>query len=502
MRRGNVGRWIPLLAMVVLFGCESEDGSSPPPTADAMTADAMTASIDQGADGAPETDADQAVEMDATDPGELDAGMGGTTVTDAAPVSDMAPPRPDYDGPRKKGIAVTQNTYDWSYVVSSLKPFWSYSWGITLSRFQPNGVEFVPMMWGGSMSDATADTLRAQFAAGEIHYLLGYNEPDSDTQANMTVDRAIALWSQLEATGIPLISPSPVHFDNEWTEAFMARALAEGLRIDYLGFHSYAGLNVQGLLNRLDALYERYQIPIWITEFAVADWGAETRESNRVRPEQVLEYMQAMLPELDRREHIFRYAWYTDFRSRHLWPSALFDGDRQLTALGQFYAQHTPNPAAGPPKPYPVTPPDPTNLLVNGGFELGNKEGWEGYENRVLNIDLTEPHEGVFLGMLRGGYSSAFSQRVNLEANVTYRITLHSRWSQDPGREVGAVIAEVETMNRTSAPLSTDTEWRETTFTVTPAENSEYVFWIWTGEGQPADLFLDTVSIRVDGAAP
>ena len=93
-------------------------------------------------------------------------------------------------------------------------------------------------------------------------------------------------------------------------------------------------------------------------------------------------------------------------------------------------------------------------------------------------------------------------QRVTLEADVTYRITLHTRWSEEPGQSVGAVIEEVDTMNRTSAMLPNDTVWRETTFTVTPAETKEYVFWIWTGRPIAAHLYLDTVSIRAEVATP
>ncbi len=489
---------ISIMATTLVMGCGSDETETPNSTTDAMVmddADAMPSpDIDAGMDAGPREDA----EMDAGPRGDAGTNPQVDMAVDAEPVMDMET-IPDYDGPRKKGIAKTQNTYDWSYVVSVLKPFWNYSWGITLSRFQPDGVEFVPMQWCCEMSEERADILRAQYAAGDIKYLLGYNEPDGAEQANMTVERAITLWRQLEATGIPLVSPSPIHTDGEWFEAFMERALSEGLRIDYIGFHSYGGTNAQWLLDRLDALYEQYQIPIWITEFAVADWNTETREGNRHSPEAVLEFMRTILPALDERDHIERYAWYTDFSSRQLWPSALFDADLELTPLGEFYAQHTPNPFAGPPKPYPAPPEDPDNLLENGGFELGSKQGWGGYENRVLSIDDTEPHEGVFLGRLRGGFSSAFDQRVNLEANVTYRVTVHSRWSEDPGQNVGAHIEEADDNTaRTSAQLSRGTEWAQTTFTVTPTESQEYIFWIWTGEGIAAHLYLDTISIRAE----
>ena len=103
-----------------------------------------------------------------------------------------------------------------------------------------------------------------------------------------------------------------------------------------------------------------------------------------MRPEWVLEFMQQVLPELDRRDYIVRYAWFHDYSSNQLWTSALFNDEGELTPLGAFYAQHTANPAAGLGKPYPGPTPDPANLLKNGGFELGDSGDWDGYERRFL----------------------------------------------------------------------------------------------------------------------
>ena len=183
--------------------------------------------------------------------------------------------------------------------------------------------------------------MRQKYAAGEIKYLLGYNEPDGARQANMSVDRALELWPQLEATGIPLVSPSPVHYDNEWMIEFMRRAGENNLRIDYLAFHWYGGLMLSISSDLLDRVYERYQLPIWITEFAPADWEATSRENNRMRPEWVLEFMRTVLPELDRRDYIVRYAWFNDYSSNQLWTSALFDDEGGLT----HWANSTPSTA-------------------------------------------------------------------------------------------------------------------------------------------------------------
>ena len=479
---------------LVLSGCASDDSDATEAGTDARP---MTEATDSGPSES--IDSGSSVPMDGTtsmvadsgSPEPADAGDSDQTTPDAMPT-------PEYNGPRKKGIAIHQRAFDWSEKVAAVKPFWSYSWGSTLSQFQPDGVEFVPMIWSGALSDEEAESLRQQYAAGKIKYLLGYNEPDGARQANMSVDRALELWPQLEATGIPLVSPSPVHYDNEWMIEFMRRAGENNLRIDYLAFHWYGGTDAQYFLDLLDRVYERYQLPIWITEFAPADWEATSRENNRMRPEWVLEFMRTVLPELDRRDYIVRYAWFNDYSSNQLWTSALFDDEGVLTPLGQFYAQHSANPAAGPGKPYPAPVNQEGNLLKNGGFDLGDDGAWGGYEKRFVSIDGTETHEGAFCVSLRGGYSSAIDQRVNLEAGRTYRVTVHTRWSSPPNRPASAGLERNGQQDRVFGPRFDSTEWQETSFTYTPTQTDEHVFWIWTGEGEPATLFIDTVSIRLE----
>ena len=432
-----------------------------------------------------------------SDTSSLDESVLDMNVSDGSSPMDAAL-TPNYDGPMKKGIAIHQRTYDWSEKVAAVKPFWSYSWGSKRSLFQPNGIEFVPMIWSGSINEELAEYLRTQFAAGEIKYLLGYNEPDGEQQANMSVDRALELWPQLEATGIPLVSPSPVHYDNEWMIEFMRRAGETNLRIDYLAFHWYGGTDAQYFLDLLDRVYEKYQLPIWITEFAPADWEANSRDNNRMRPEWVLEFMRTVLPELDRRDYIVRYAWYSDYSSNQLWTSALFDDEARLTPLGEFYAQHSANPVAGPGKPYPTPVNQEGNLLKNGGFDLGDNGDWGGYEKRFMTIDMTETHEGAFCASLRGGFSSAIDQRVILEAGRTYRVTVHTRWSSMPNQPKSVGLERNGELDRVFSPGFDSTEWQQTSFTYTPTETDEHVLWIWTGADEPATLFIDTVSIRLE----
>jgi hypothetical protein len=249
---------------------------------------------------------------------------------------------------RKKGVCLTtgkKNAKDWQARVASLNPSWHYSWGAALPAPEPEGVEFVPMIWGywGANKKFTdrIETLRQAQQRGELTHLLGFNEPDGKKQANMTVAKAIEAWPYLEKTGLRLGSPAPVHADREWLQQFMAEAKKRNYRVDFICVHWYGGPNADALVNRLKKIHQMYDKPIWITEFAVADWKAKSREQNRHSPETVLRFMKEILPRLDELDFVERYAWFSGAEDhKALGPSALFKDDGSLTELGQFYASH------------------------------------------------------------------------------------------------------------------------------------------------------------------
>lgn len=97
---------------------------------------------------------------------------------------------------------------------------------------------FVPMAWGADDVQAVSLGRMAPDAP-----LLGFNEPDSRGQANLSVEAAIALWPTLEAAGARLGSPAPTTpqtlASERWLPRFMARADEEGLRVDFIAVHYY-----------------------------------------------------------------------------------------------------------------------------------------------------------------------------------------------------------------------------------------------------------------------
>ena len=248
----------------------------------------------------------------------------------------------------KKGICQTtgkDNAKNWKVKVAAQEGAWHYSWGSQLPEAQVEGVEFVPMIWGywGASDGFLKEMARLKAAgeAGEITTLLGFNEPDNRTQANLSVRKAIEAWPHLEATGLRLGSPAGVHADNKWMRAFMKEAKAKNLRIDFVTVHWYGGLSVDSLINHLHKIHKLYGKPIWITEFCPADWRAKSRNKNYLKPEKVAEFMKEALPRLDALPFVEKYTWFSAHPDdRALGPSSLLHRDGTLTELGKVYAAH------------------------------------------------------------------------------------------------------------------------------------------------------------------
>lgn len=244
---------------------------------------------------------------------------------------------------KKGGCFSTQNTNGtWYGDLTELNAKWFYTWGTPLPSYPPKNMEFVSMFWGtGNVTTANINLVEQLKAQGTVKYVLGFNEPDQPGQSNMTVSQAVSLWPQLEAIGLPLGSPAVSYPTVPWFTQFMDSAAAKHLRVDFICVHMYIGLDDNNVVQVLQNLYNQYHLPIWITEFATADWNAATPTANMYNPGEVLGFMQRLLPKLDSLSYVQRYSWFSgDPNSAALWPSALVDANGQLTALGSWYANH------------------------------------------------------------------------------------------------------------------------------------------------------------------
>jgi hypothetical protein len=223
---------------------------------------------------------------------------------------------------------------------------WYYSWKPhDLTIKQPAGVEFVPMMWNAA--DVTEGKLDEANGTGS-RFLLGFNEPDRPEQANMSVDQALHLWPKLEATGLGLCSPATADDPSRprsWQEQFFAGAKARNMRIDKLCVHWYGGnfkpkQATAELKSFLEAAYQKYKIPLWLTEFALTRWvsysnGAHVAEypSAAVQADFVRQatVMMETLPFLE------RYAWFSLSSYLKNDTSHLYLDNGTATRVGEAY---------------------------------------------------------------------------------------------------------------------------------------------------------------------
>ena len=244
--------------------------------------------------------------------------------------------------PSKKGLCLASRKRSPQEVARFLEAVgarWIYNWNFIPPEILPAGVQYIPMIYKGS-SASTSSLTRVKSKAKVYGYreLLGFNEPDAKTQGNTTVEQALDAWPKLQATGLRLGSPGCVHPDNEWMTAFMKGVDERGLRVDFICVHSYGGPGAKSLVKRLEKVHALYKRPIWITEFAVADWEAKSPQQNRHKPEKVAEFVTELLPKLEAMDIVERYAWFHGGVSGGpLATSQLFNPDGSLTVVGKAY---------------------------------------------------------------------------------------------------------------------------------------------------------------------
>jgi hypothetical protein len=238
----------------------------------------------------------------------------------------------------KKGVGVWQMP-NVSNALASSGASWYYTWstnhtGITT----PASSQFVPMIWGAA--SVTEQNLGQAKSAGP--YLLGFNEPDMKEQSNMSVDAALSLWPKLMATGQKLGSPAVAWGGNTpggWLDRFMSGAASRGYRVDFITLHWYGGdfradAATGQLKSYIQAVYDRYKKPIWLTEFALIDFSNGVRYPTEAQQAAFLTSATQMLGSLP---YVQRYAWFGLPAKDTGVSTGLFHSDGTTTPAGRAF---------------------------------------------------------------------------------------------------------------------------------------------------------------------
>jgi hypothetical protein len=206
------------------------------------------------------------------------------------------------------------------------------------------------MLWGAwgeeGLRRRIEEDIQPQIEAGQAVRLLGFNEPDSEVQSDMSVDEVVSYWSVLEETGLALATPAPVHAEKGWMVDFMRTAEEACLRMDYIAVHWYGPPSPNSFKNKMRQIYQKHgeTRPLLVTEFSPADWNAKTPAENRYSTAQVLEFMKVVIPWMEEPEQdwIAGYAWFSFKQTEAAGTSsALFDVYGFPTMLARYYASVT-----------------------------------------------------------------------------------------------------------------------------------------------------------------
>lgn len=204
------------------------------------------------------------------------------------------------------------------------------------------------MVWNGSSDTAK---LRAFLKVHpNVKYILGFNEPNFKTQANMTPAKAAANWPKIEALAdefdLKIVGPAVNYCDQcvdipgttndsnpfAYLDAFFEAC--PDCRVDYIAAHNYMCYTsaLQGYIEG----FSKYNKKIWLTEFACWDQATITLDMQKSLVLGAIHY-------LENDSNIFRYSWFTGDRSGK-WPYLDIYGPKEgtLTELGELYLNFYP----------------------------------------------------------------------------------------------------------------------------------------------------------------
>jgi autotransporter-associated beta strand protein len=225
----------------------------------------------------------------------------------------------------KRGFADTGANYS---NLQATGAGWYYTWGTGVGNPGNFDANHYPMFWSAP-SQTTINTVKTR----NPQYVLGFNEPERPDQANMSVAQAISSWTGISnsftGTSTKLVSPAVADTGGTdggqaWLREFMRQATASNLKVDAVAFHWYGVSNpnnpsgaASSFLSRVDSYWNEYRKPVFITEFAIHDWGGAY--SDEAITEANRQFLNIVIPALESRSHVAGYSWYHWFSDARLY---------------------------------------------------------------------------------------------------------------------------------------------------------------------------------------
>lgn len=190
---------------------------------------------------------------------------------------------------------------------------WAYDWNMYTMGDLPSDVEFVPMLWGSKMFTGWFAAIQTLLNSGNS-YILGFNEPDMESQAAMSSSDAANYYREYISPlsgQAKLVSPAVtngVGADKglDWMRNFLNSCT--DCNVNALAVHWYgeSADDFKTFVQQATDLADEFNLAeTWVTEFAL-----NSDMSGSGGSDQSTEFLSDVLPWLDQQEKVARYAYY------------------------------------------------------------------------------------------------------------------------------------------------------------------------------------------------
>ena len=222
---------------------------------------------------------------------------------------------------------------------------WWYDWSPSSNEsvrevYPPLGIDFAPMAWGLNFNE---NNMRQYLDSNpDVKYLLGFNEPNFENQANLTPQQEADAWPILESIADdynlkivgPAVNNSSTYGAWDYLDAFFEACT--DCRVDFIAVHVYR----KDQERFKEFIREAYQYgkPVWLTE-----WAGNAGAQGAIWPETPdvhMNYLADTTRWLESEANIYRYAWFVGRNKEGVqnWPyNGLLGENGATTALGEVY---------------------------------------------------------------------------------------------------------------------------------------------------------------------
>lgn len=213
----------------------------------------------------------------------------------------------------KRGAAYNDADLVSALIGSSSSITWAYNWGSSSDGDMPSGVEYVPMLWGSDDFTGWITALETALDSGS-NYIMGFNEPDSSSQADMSASEAATYYKEYitpYAGDATLVSPAVTSSTNsgeglDWMKSFLEDCTS--CEVSALAVHWYGSeiSELKSFVNEAIELANDYGLSeVWLTEF-----GLDTDESGITDLATAATFVKEASEWLENQSDVTRYAYF------------------------------------------------------------------------------------------------------------------------------------------------------------------------------------------------